>query len=52
VHGKTERETLLYNKQFDKLLHDVSCGRTHSHLGLGCRRKGNGERKGEVSEGV
>jgi len=30
VHGETERETILYNKQFDKLLHDVSYGRTHS----------------------
>jgi len=32
VRTETERETvgLLYNKQFDKLLHDVSYGRTHS----------------------
>ena len=30
AHGETERETVLYNKQFDKLLHDVSYGGTHS----------------------
>jgi len=31
AHGETERDkTELYNKQFDKLLHDVSYGRTHS----------------------
>ena len=30
AHGETERETVLYNKQFDKLLDDVSYDRTHS----------------------
>jgi len=28
--ARLECETILYNKQFDKLLHDVSYGRTHS----------------------
>jgi len=49
VHGETERETVLYNKQFDKLLHDVSCGRTHSHLGLGCGRKGIKKENGRLA---
>jgi len=30
ISKETERETVLYNKQFNKLLHDVSYGRTHS----------------------
>jgi len=56
---ETERETILYNKQFDKLFHDVSSElRRNSQrkftaiLGMGYGRKGNGEREGEVSKGV
>ena len=56
MHGETEGETILYNKQFDKLLHDVSYGGTHSAnsqpfgdwaLEKREQRKGRG-----VSEGV
>jgi len=53
VCAKRDRmETVLCNKQFDKLLHDVSYGGTHSHFGVGCGRKENGAKEGEVSEGV
>ena len=30
MHVETERETVLYSKQFDKLFHHVSYGGTHS----------------------
>ena len=30
MHVETERETVLYSKQFDKPFHHVSYGRTHS----------------------
>ena len=42
AYGETQRETILCNKQFDILLHDVSYGRTHStnsHLGIGIQKK-------------
>ena len=32
---QTERQTVLYSKQSDKLFHHVSYGVTHSHLGIG-----------------
>jgi len=56
VHGETERETVLYNKQFDKLLHDVSYGGTHSATSWpfgdwGAEEKGM-EKGKEVSKGV
>ena len=55
MHGARERETVLYNKQFDKLLHDVSCSRTHStnsqpFVDWGVEEKGTEKGKGEVSE--
>jgi len=56
VHGETERETVLYNKQFDKLLHDVSYSRTHGAnsqpFGDWGVEERNREREGEVSEGM
>jgi len=44
AHRETECETVLYNKQLDKLLHDVSYGRTQSAKltaiwRFGCRRQ-------------
>jgi len=30
AHVETERQTVLYSKQFGKLFHHVSCGGTHS----------------------
>jgi len=57
LHGETERETVLYNKQFHKLLHDVSYGRTHSANSqpFGDRdaeKKRKGEREVEDNKGV
>ena len=57
MHGETERGTVLYNKQFDKLLHDVSYGRIHSANSQPFGDWGaeeNGKEKGqmEVSKGV
>jgi len=55
VHGETERETVLYNKQFDKLLHDVSYGRTHSANSQpfgdwGAEEKGREKGKGRLAK--
>jgi len=55
VHGETERETILYNKQFDKLLHDVSYGRTHSANSQpfgdwGAEEKGTKKGKGRLAK--
>jgi len=44
--------TVLYNKQFDKLLHDVSYGRTQSANSQPFAEEKGTEKEGEVSEGV
>jgi len=55
AHRETERETVLYNKQFDKLLHDVSYGKTHSansqpFRDWGAEEKGTEKWKGKLAK--
>jgi len=49
---RDKRETILCSKEFDKLFHHVSYGgtraQTHSHLGIGMRKKPNVKGKGKL----
>ena len=56
VCAERQDVSALYNKQFDKLLHDVTYGGTHSAnsrpFGIGVQKKRERRKgRGEVSEG-